>query len=76
MQTRIVLPYCRLRGGLWWEPISMARSTQLGNVRSHAPGGGEGRGHDSLEKNGVAGIVRTPARKSRDHPLPPVAEAE
>lgn len=29
-----------------------------------------------LEKNGVAGIVKTPARKSRDQPFPPVAEAE
>ena len=29
-----------------------------------------------FEKNGVAGIVRTPAKKSRDHPLPPVADAE
>jgi hypothetical protein len=29
-----------------------------------------------LEKNGVAGTVRTPARKSRAQPLPPVAEAE
>ena len=27
-------------------------------------------------KKGVAGIVSTPARKSRDHPFPPVAEAE
>lgn len=27
-------------------------------------------------KNGVAGTVRTPARKSRDQPFPPVAEAE
>lgn len=29
-----------------------------------------------LVKNGVAGTVRTPARKSLDHPFPPVAEAE
>jgi hypothetical protein len=29
-----------------------------------------------LEKNGIAGSVRTPARKSRAQPLPPVAEAE
>lgn len=27
-------------------------------------------------KNGVAGRVRTPARKSRAQPLPPVADAE
>lgn len=27
-------------------------------------------------KKGVAGRVRIPARKSRAHPLPPVAEAE
>lgn len=27
-------------------------------------------------KKGIAGRVRTPARKSRDHPLPPVADAE
>jgi hypothetical protein len=33
-------------------------------------------GFDLLEKNGVAGIVKTPARKSLDHPLPPVADAE
>lgn len=29
-----------------------------------------------LSKKGVAGMVNTPARKSRDQPLPPVAEAE
>lgn len=29
-----------------------------------------------LVKKGVAGMVRTPARKSRDQPFPPVAEAE
>lgn len=29
-----------------------------------------------LVKKGVAGIVNTPAKKSLDHPLPPVAEAE
>ncbi|KXS95697.1 hypothetical protein AC578_838 [Pseudocercospora eumusae] len=29
-----------------------------------------------FEKKGVAGTVRTPARKSRDHPFPPVADAE
>jgi hypothetical protein len=29
-----------------------------------------------LVKKGVAGMVRTPARKSLAHPLPPVAEAE
>ncbi len=29
-----------------------------------------------LVKNGVAGTVNTPARKSLAHPLPPVAEAE
>jgi hypothetical protein len=28
-----------------------------------------------LVKNGVAGSVSTPAKKSRAHPLPPVAEA-
>jgi len=27
-------------------------------------------------KKGVAGIVKTPAKKSLDHPFPPVAEAE
>ena len=35
---------------------------------------GEGRG--LLSKKGVAGMVKTPARKSLDHPLPPVADAE
>ena len=29
-----------------------------------------------LVKKGVAGMVRTPARKSRDQPFPPVADAE
>ena len=70
MQKRIVLPYCRLCGGLWWELISKLRSGQLRHVQVAA-----GR-HYLLEKNGVAGIVRTSARKSRGHLLPPVAEVE
>lgn len=34
------------------------------------------QGVNLLLKKGVAGTVSTPARKSLDHPLPPVAEAE